>query len=66
MGLLTIVVVALVAAIAVVYQTIISPFVEMIGFYHQIEPLNNKQCRVVPELEGCESNVLPFGFSTLN
>lgn len=58
MGTLAALTIVLVALAGVFYQVFVVPFVETIGLNHEIEPLNNQQCSYVPELEGCESNVL--------
>ncbi|KAK7685311.1 hypothetical protein QCA50_011674 [Cerrena zonata] len=58
MGVFTVLLVVLVALAAMFYQTVVSPLVKMGGFLHEIEPLNNRQCHSVPELEGCEKIVL--------
>lgn len=50
--------VILFAVLAGLWRLILRPRLELIGYNRLIEAVNNKNCKVIPELAACESK--PF------
>lgn len=55
MGAFSLAAVLFVVALGVLYQTAVAPLLRVGGVFRNVEPLNNQHCKVVPALEGCES-----------
>ncbi|KAH8107861.1 hypothetical protein BXZ70DRAFT_17235 [Cristinia sonorae] len=54
---LSVVLILLVAGLGSFYQLVVGPVIHAGGVFRKVYPLNNQNCRTVPELDGCEKIV---------